>query len=364
MDSPIMRPVHATIDLAALRHNFAVAQRCAPGRSSFAVVKGNAYGHGVREVVTALHDDAAGFAVSTLTEAAEVRALHGTARILLLHGCDSLDDYQFAAQLQLDVVLHSAAQAQQLLEAQALPALRIWLRCAAHGCGLGLSQAAVRHWHAQLQGAAQVAELNLLGQLPSAAQRSHELIEEQLEDFIELLDLDFAARSLADSAAVLTIPASHMDWLRPGSLLYGATPFTDLTAAQLGLRAVMSVHGQVLAVREVPAGAVLGAASDVQAARAMRIGVVNCGYANGYPRQAAPGTPVWIDGRRVPLVGAVEMGLLYVDLTDYAQIEAGAEVELWGANLAVDEVARCAGTLGVALLAQLSARVTRRYRYA
>ncbi|MCU1718277.1 alanine racemase [Pseudomonas sp. 5P_3.1_Bac2] len=359
-----MRALQATINLAALRHNFAVAKRCAPGRSIFAVVKANAYGHGVREVVTALHDDAEGFAVSNLHEAAEVRALHGTARILLLHGCATLDEYRFAAQLQLDVLVHSAQQAEQLLAADLSPALRIWLCCTLGVYGLGLDHAAVRAWHGRLQQAPQVAELNLLGQLAGAARRDHELLEEQLEDFSDLLDLDFNARSLADSAALLTVPASHMDWLRPGSLLYGLTPFADLTAAQLGLRAVMSLHGQLLAVRDVPAGASVGADGSWQATRPSRIGIVNCGYADGYPRQARSGTPVLVDGRRVPLVATVGLDLLYVDLTDLPEVGAGAEVELWGENLCIDEVARCAASVATELVTQLSGRVARRYRYA
>ena len=155
--SPVMRPLVATIDLSAIAHNYAVAKRCAPGRQAFAVVKANAYGHGVREVVTALHDMADGFAVASLEEATEVRALHGEARILLLEGCFEADEYSFAAQLGLDVVLHSEQQAQQLLATALSQPVNVWLKLDSGMHRLGFSAAAVREWHGRLQVAAQVA---------------------------------------------------------------------------------------------------------------------------------------------------------------------------------------------------------------
>lgn len=307
-----MRPLVATVDLSAIAHNYALAKRCAPGRQAFAVVKANAYGHGVREVVTVLHDVADGFAVASLEEAAEVRALQGEARILLLEGCFEADEYAFAAQLGLDVVLHSEQQAQQLLAANLARPLNLWLKLDSGMHRLGFSAAAVRDWHGRLLGAAQVAELNLLSHFACADERGSETTELQLEQFLDLLDLDFAQRSLANSAAILTIPAAHMDWLRPGIMLYGATPFADLSAAQLGLRAAMSLTAQLIACREIAAGEAVGYGNTWRAERASRIGTVSCGYADGYPRHAPAGTPVVILGQRVPVVGRVSMDMLMV----------------------------------------------------
>ncbi|CAN7431395.1 alanine racemase [Pseudomonas sp. LjRoot71] len=357
-----MRPLVATVDLSAIAHNYALAKRCAPGRQAFAVVKANAYGHGVREVVTALHDVADGFAVASLEEAAEVRALHGEARILLLEGCFEADEYAFAAQLGLDVVLHSDQQAQQLLAANLARPLNLWLKLDSGMHRLGFSAAAVRDWHGRLQRAEQVAELNLLSHFACADERGSETTELQLEQFLDLLDLDFAQRSLANSAAILTIPAAHMDWLRPGIMLYGATPFADLSAAQLGLRAAMSLTAQLIACREIAAGETVGYSNTWRAERASRIGTVSCGYADGYPRHAPTGTPVVILGQRVPVVGRVSMDMLMVDLTDLPQAVQGDAVELWGAQLPVDEVAQAAGTIGYELLSKVTARVPRRYR--
>ena len=359
-----MRPLVATIDLSAIRHNYAVAKRCAPGRQAFAVVKANAYGHGLREVVTALHKQADGFAVASLEEAAEVRALDGEARILLLEGCFAAEEYPLAAQLGLDLVLHSEQQITQLLGASLGRPLNIWLKLDSGMHRLGLDEAELRVCHDRLQGAAQVAEINLLSHFACADERGHELTEQQLEAFLDLLDLDFAQRSLANSAAILTIPAAHMDWLRPGIMLYGATPFAELSAAELGLKPVMSLSARLIAIRQVAVDESVGYGGVWRAERPSRIGTVSCGYADGYPRHAPSGTPLLVRGQRVPLVGRVSMDMLTVDLTDLPAAQVGDEVQLWGAQLPVDEVAQAAGTIGYELLSKVTQRVPRRYRNA
>ena len=356
-----MRPLVATIDLAAIVENYAVAKRCAPGRQAFAVVKANAYGHGVREVVSALADVTDGFAVASLEEAAEVRAIDASARVLLLEGCFEAAEYQAAALLGLDVVLHNPQQAQSFLAATLSQPVNTWLKLDSGMHRLGFTEADLREWHQQLQGAAQVAELNLLSHFACADERGSEMTELQLERFLDLLDLDFAQRSLANSAAILTIPAAHMDWVRPGIMLYGATPFADLTATELGVRPAMSLTAQLIACRDVAVGEAVGYGCSWRAERASRIGTVSCGYADGYPRHAPAGTPLIIRGQRVPLVGRVSMDMLTVDLTDLPEAVEGDAVELWGAQLPVDEVAQCAGTIGYELLTKVTARVPRRY---
>ncbi len=226
-----MRPLVATVDLSAIRHNYALAKRCAPQRQAFAVVKANAYGHGAREVVTALHDDADGFAVACLEEAAEVRALHASARILLLEGCFEASEYALAGQLRLDLVIQGAEQGEAFLAAGLDIPLNVWLKLDSGMHRLGFDPAALRAWHARLRNHPGVRELNLISHFACADERNHPLTEQQLESFLGLLDLDFDQRSLANSAAVLTIPAAHMDWLRPGIMLYGSTPLADLSAA-------------------------------------------------------------------------------------------------------------------------------------
>ncbi len=355
-----MRPLFATVNLAALRHNYAVAHRCAPGRQAFAVVKANAYGHGVREVVAAL-EDADGFAVCCLEEAQAVREVNAQALVLLLEGCFEPAEYQQAAALNLDVAVHNAAQAEALMSAALSQPLNVWLKLDSGMHRLGFSAAELREWHGRLAGTANVAELNLLGHFACADERGHELNEQQVEQFLSLLDIDFDQRSLANSAALLTIPAAHMDWQRPGIMLYGATPFAELSAKELGLRPVMTLTAQVIALREVPAGESVGYGASWIAQRPSLIGTVSCGYADGYPRHAPPGTEVVVRGQRVPLAGRVSMDMLSIDLTDVPSAQLGDAVELWGAQLPVDELAQRCGSIGYELLTKVTGRVPRRY---
>lgn len=357
-----MRPLVATIDLSAIRHNYALAKACAPARQAFAVVKANAYGHGVRETVSAL-PDADGFAVACLEEAGEVRGLHGSARVLLLQGCFEAAEYRMAAQLGLDVVVQSREQAEMLLGVQLVRPLRVWLKLDSGMHRLGFSADELRDWHARLCGAEQVEELNLVSHFACADLPGHPLNQAQLESYRSLDTLVFANRSLANSAAILTLPEAHLDWLRPGIMLYGACPFAERTAAELGLRPAMTLSGALIAVREVAVGESVGYGASWVAERPTRIGTISCGYADGYPRTAPAGTPVLVGGQRAPLVGRVSMDMLTVDLSAVPAAQVGTPVELWGAQLPVDEVASACGTIGYELLSKLTARVPRRHRY-
>jgi alanine racemase len=267
-----------------------------------------------------------------------------------------------AAHLGLDLVLQGVEQVEALLAASLSRPLNIWLKLDSGMHRLGLAPETVRQLFPRLRAAPQVAELNLLSHFACADERGHSLTEVQLECFLDLLDLDFDQRSLANSAALLMIPASHMDWIRPGIMLYGATPFADLSAAELGLQPAMSLSAQLIAVREVAVGESVGYGAGWVAERASRIGTVSCGYADGYPRHAPSGTPVLIRGQRVPLAGRVSMDMLTVDLSDLPEAAVGDTVELWGAHLPVDEVAQAAGTIGYELLTKVTARVPRRYK--
>lgn len=357
-----MRPLVATVDLAALRHNYLLAKRCAPSSKAFAVVKANAYGHGAREVVGALQDIADGFAVACLEEAQQIRDVQKDARLLLLEGCFEPEEYVTAARLGLDVAVQGHAQAEALLAAELERPLNVWLKLDSGMHRLGFDQPALRDWHGRLKGAAQVAELNLMSHFACADERGHPLIESQLESFQELQGLAFDHRSMANSAAVLTLPAAHRDWLRPGIMLYGASPFAELSAETLGLKPVMTLTAGIIAIREVAAGESVGYGAGWVATRPSRIGTVSCGYADGYPRHAPSGTSVVIRGQRVPLAGRVSMDMLGVDLTDLPAARIGDGVELWGAQMTIDELATACGTIGYELLTKVTGRVPRRYQ--
>lgn len=356
-----MRPLVATVDLTALRHNYLLAKQCAPQRQAFAVVKANAYGHGARESVTALREIADGFAVACLEEAEEVRLSAPDARILLLEGCFEPAEYGRAAELGLDVAIQDRRQADWLLSTNLSRPLNVWLKLDSGMHRLGFAPGDLRECHAQLKGQPGVGELNLISHFACADERSHRLTEVQLERYSELLELAFDNCSLANSAAVLTLPQAHMAWIRPGIMLYGATPFAELSAQELGLRPVMTLTGALIAVRDVAIGESVGYGAGWVAQRASRIGTVSCGYADGYPRSAPSGTSVVIHGQRVPLAGRVSMDMLAVDLTDLPQAQLGDAVELWGAQMPIDELAQACGTIGYELLTKVTGRVPRHY---
>ncbi|WP_417780746.1 alanine racemase [Stutzerimonas xanthomarina] len=356
-----MRPLVATVDLAALRHNYQLAKQCAPGRKAFAVVKANAYGHGAPAAVECLRGLADGFAVASLEEAEQVRSVDASARLLLLEGCFEPNEYAAAAALGLDVAIQGEAQLDALLAADIERPLNLWLKLDSGMHRLGFSADALRRAHARLQGAHQVAELNLMSHFACADERENPLNEAQLEQFSGLLDLAFDNRSFANSAAVLTLPAAHMDWLRPGIMLYGASPFAELSAKTLGLKPVMTLTASIIAIRDVEAGESVGYGAGWVAQRASRIATVSCGYADGYPRTAPPGTCVSILGQRAPLAGRVSMDMLAVDITDLPPAALGDAVELWGNEIPIDELAQACGTIGYELLTKVTQRVPRRY---
>lgn len=357
-----MRPLVATLDLAAVRHNYLHAKSCAAGRKAFAVVKANAYGHGVAQVVAALADLADGFAVACMEEAEQVRSVHSQARILLLEGCFEAEEYTKASALGLDIVVQSPEQCAALLAEELPQPLNVWLKLDSGMHRLGMSAPSLRECFALLQGHPKVAELNLISHFACADEPPHPLNQQQLAALAGLQDLAFDGRSFANSAAILSLPEAHQDWIRPGIMLYGASPFADQSAEFLGLQPVMSLTGALIAIRQVSAGDSVGYGATWLAQRPSRIGTVSCGYADGYPRHAPSGTPVVIRGQRVPLAGRVSMDMLAVDLTDFPELALGDEVELWGAQLPVDELAQRCGTIGYELLTKVTARVPRRYR--
>lgn len=357
-----MRPLVATVDLAAIRHNYAQAKRCAPGRQAFAVVKADAYCHGMAVVVTALAEEADGFAVCCVEEARVVRANAPKARVLLLEGCFDGEDWRAAAALGLDVVVQGPEQAEQLLMLRCERPLNIWLKLDSGMHRLGFSPEEIRTWADRLRGSPQVREVNLISHLACADEQGHELTSQQLDCYSELQDVAFDQRSFANSAAVLTFAPAHMDWIRPGIMLYGASPFSELTAFELGLRPAMTLTAEIIALHDVPVGDGVGYGATWIAERPSRVATVSCGYADGYPRHAPSGTPVVVCGQRVPLVGRVSMDMLTIDVTDLPQVRIGDEVELWGAHLPVDEIAQASGTISYELLTKVTARVRREYR--
>lgn len=341
-----MRPARALIDLSALRHNYRLARRLHGGKA-LAVVKADAYGHGAVPCAQALANEADGFAVAFLDEALELRAAGIRQPILLLEGVFGVQELELAASAGLWVVVHHEAQLRMLECSAPAQPLHVWLKINSGMNRAGFDGAAAPAAWARLKALSGVASVTLMTHLARADEPDEGATAQQIEAFDAATAELPGARSVANSAGVLAWPAARRDWARPGILLYGADPLPDNGH---GLRPVMSLQSEVFAVRELAAGAALGYGARFVAATPTRIGLVAMGYADGYPRVVPNGTPVRVDGQASRIVGRVSMDMLTVDLTEIADVGIGSQVELWGAQVPVNEVANAAGTISYELL--------------
>ncbi|MCX8087423.1 MAG: alanine racemase [Rhodocyclaceae bacterium] len=348
------RPIRAVFDRAALRHNFCLARVHAGAARLWAVVKANAYGHGLERVVAALHDLADGFALIELERAIGLREAGVTKPILMLEGCYASDEVPFFVRHRLIPVVHRQAQLDWLLATDWPAKLPVYLKLNTGMNRLGFEAAGLQEAHARL--AARGIPTVLMTHFADAD--GPRGVDWQLERFRAMTAGLAGETSLGNSAAILRYSASIGDWARPGIMLYGSSPFPETTAAQLGLESVMTLQSEVIAVQELAAGESVGYGCAFTAERPLRIGIIACGYADGYPRHAPTGTPVLVEGHRTRLIGRVSMDKLCVDLTGLPEkIGAGATATLWGEGLPADEVAAAASTIAYELFCALSPRV-------
>lgn len=355
---PLFRPIHARIDFDALRHNYLRTRELAGGARMWAVIKANAYGHGIMRIARGLSTLADGFALLDLEDAVRLREAGISQPILLLEGFFSARDLPEIAARRLSTVVHTAEQLDWLESAQ-LPAgarIPLFLKVNTGMNRLGISPAQVPAALARLRAWPHAGPIGLMTHFADAdGERG---VDAQLARFAPLAAQFDGPVSMANSAALLRFPQTHADWVRPGILLYGASPATAyMTAADIGLRPVMRFEARVIAVQQLQPGDRVGYGGLFAAERSMRIGTVACGYADGYPRHAPSGTPVAVDGVRSRLVGRVSMDMIAVDLTDIPQAGLGSVVELWGEHVSLDEVAQRAGTVNYELVCALALRV-------
>jgi len=342
------RPSLARIDLGALRHNYALARRLHGGRA-FAVLKANAYGHGALRCAQALAGVADGFAVAFLEEALALRAAGIDGPILVLEGVFEAAELRDVQAHGLWTVVHHEAQLRMIEAAAAAtpPPLQVWLKADSGMGRAGFALADMAAAHARLSACSQVEQVVLMTHFARADEPSEAATARQIAAFDAATAGLPGLRSLCNSAGVLAWPAGHRDWARPGILLYGADPMPEPAG---GLKPVMTLESEVFAVRTLQPGDALGYGARFVADRPTRVGLVAIGYADGYPRIAPTGTPVAVDGRPSRLVGRVSMDMLTVDLTDLPEAGIGSRVELWGAQVDVNVVARAAGTVSYELL--------------
>jgi len=347
-----MRPITARIDLAALRHNLGVARCRAPNSRIWAVVKANAYGHGLERAAGGLAE-AHGLALVELDAAIRLRQSGERRPILLLEGFFSPQELIPVVDHGVSVVVHDLEQVAMLEQARIPAKIPVYAKLNTGMNRLGFAPSEIRGALQRLRACA--GEITLMTHFADAdGERG---IQWQLDRFNSATAGESLARSLSNSAAILRYPEAHADWVRPGIMLYGCSPFADTSAASLDLIPAMTLSSALIAVRNLSAGDSVGYGCTFTAERAMRIGVVACGYADGYPRHAPTGTPMLVCGKRTRTLGRVAMDMLFADLDGIPEARIGSPVTLWGEGLSADEVAASAGTVSYELLCALSARI-------
>ncbi|CDL80705.1 catabolic alanine racemase DadX [Xenorhabdus szentirmaii] len=348
------RPILATIHLNAFRHNLAFIRQRVSQSKIWSVVKANAYGHGLDRIWQSLAQTD-GFALLDMNEAIYLREQGWQGPILLLEGFFKPSDLQIINQYHLTTVVHSQWQLEEIEKAEFNTPVDIYLKLNSGMNRLGFSSKEYPQIVSMTKKMKNIGSVTLMTHF---ANSDNEVgIEAQLA-VVEGLQLKSLPHCLANSGGVLWHPEAHGDWVRPGIILYGASPsgkWRDI--ADTGLKPTMTLQSELIAVHELSAGDRIGYGSRYTAQQPMRVGTVACGYADGYPRHASTGTPVIVDGIRTRLLGAISMDMLSVDLTPCPQAKVGSKVELWGGNLPVDEVAESAGTIGYELLCALAKRV-------
>jgi alanine racemase len=357
----MMRPARARINLQHLQHNFRHVQESAPASRVMAVIKANAYGHGMVNVAQAL-DAVDAFGVVGLEEAITLREAGCERRIVLLEGLFSAEDIALVNAYRLDVVIHHLSQLEMLEQGRLTRALDIWLKIDTGMHRLGFAPADVGAIAGRLRALSQGGTLRLMTHFACADEPDSAATGEQIARFAEAGQGIAAERTLANSAAILAWPDSHADWVRPGIMLYGGSPFAGRDAQSLGLLPVMTLRTELIAVNAHRKGDAIGYGGSWRCPADMNVGVAAIGYGDGYPRHAPSGMPVLVNGKRAALAGRVSMDMICIELDSQADARVGDEVILWGDGLPVDEVAGLAGTLSYELLCGVSARVC--YDYA
>jgi alanine racemase len=348
------RPIAATIDLSALAHNLEVARAYAPHAKLFAVIKANAYGHGLLRAAQALRA-ADGFAVVEFDAAVRLREAGFAQRILLLEGFFDEREMVEGAARKIATVVHQPGQIAMLGGLPPASRLDVLLKINSGMNRLGFAPEEARRTYAALQDCPAAGKVTLMTHFADADDARG--VDWQMEAFERAAAGIAAPRSLANSAATLRYPETHFDWVRPGIMLYGSSPFAEVPAAALGLKPVMTLRSAIIGSCDLKPGDTVGYGGMFRAERPMRIGVVACGYADGYPRHAPNGTPVRVGDVMSGTVGRVSMDKLCVDISAMPEAGIGSPVVLWGEGNPVDDVAQAAGTVGYELMCALAARV-------
>lgn len=347
----------ALIDLSALTHNLNRVREYIPSSASvMAMVKANAYGHGLLQAVSAL-SDADCFGVARLEEALMVRNHYPLARIVVMAGFIDVEELQVMAEYAISPVVHNEQQLCLLKTTQLSKPLTIWIKVDSGMHRLGFDFSEFPKLYQRLIDCPQINKpIGVMTHFAKADELNQEMTILQMDRFFQIANTH-VLKSLANSAAIIAWPATHQDWVRPGIMLYGISPFTDKTGLVFNLKPVMTLQSRLIAIHDVAKNETIGYGGTWECSEDMRIGVAAVGYGDGYPRQVKNGTPVLVNGVRCALVGRVSMDLMTIDLSHCPSAQIGDPVILWGNGLSIEEIAQNAGTISYELLCKVTSRV-------
>jgi len=349
---------YAVLDLDAVRHNLNVVRQHAPTAKVMAVIKANAYGHGLLRVAEVLMQEIDAVAVARAYEGILLRNAGFQKPITVLEGFVCADELQELYRYRLDAVIHTPEQINILQQYQGNEVISVWLKMDTGMNRLGFKKEDFKQAYQRLAACKQIKPSpGLMTHLANADDVNDGKTLTQITEFKQTIKGYAGPRSIANSAAILGWKESLSDWVRPGIMLYGCSPFARSNAEQLNLKPVMSLHSRLIAVKSVAAGESVGYGGSWTCDDATRLGVVAIGYGDGYPRYVKSGTPVLVNGVRVPLIGRVSMDMITVDLKNQPQAKPGDPVTLWGQGLTVEEISWAADTIPYTLLCGITPRV-------
>ena len=349
---------HIELDLAALQHNVRRVREYAPESKLMAVIKANAYGHGMIRIANHLQEEVDAFAVARIDEAINLRKANIKGKILVLQGFNQADELFVLQDYQLDTVIHSLAQVAILESLNLQNTLTVWLKIDTGMNRLGIDPTLFESILSRLHKCKFVHQsIGFMTHFANADDVQDEKTPLQLQLFNNTITYHSGEKSSANSAGLIAWPATRQDWVRPGLMLYGVSPILVMTAQQLDLLPVMNLYSRIISIKQVKKGQAVGYGGSWVAKQDSLIGVVSIGYGDGYPRYAKQGTPVLINNKRIPLIGRVSMDMITVDLSDSVDVKPGDKVKLWGDGLPVEEVAAWAGTIPYTLLCGITPRV-------
>lgn len=356
-----MKAATAVINLDALKHNLQIIRQFSPHSKLLAVVKANGYGHGLLKI--AQHAEGAdGFGVARIEEALQLRAGGIVKPILLLEGFYSPHDLPILVTNNIQTAVHSIEQLEALEQAELEMSVKVWVKLDSGMHRLGVRPEQFSSFVERLNRCDNVAKpIRFMSHFGCADELENSVTQSQTNLFLELTEQYEGERSIAASAGIIAWPNSRLEWNRSGIIMYGVSPFSDDNATAHGCQPVMTLKSCLIAVRDVKAGESVGYGAIWTSERDTRVGVIAIGYGDGYPRTAPYGTPVWLNGRKVPIAGRVSMDMLTVDLGLNSLDKVGDEVVLWGNELPVEEVARHIGTIAYELVTKLTPRVEMEY---